>query len=74
MNCIASIIEINAPKYEKEKLLADDSPAYGAITPYAGLLVIPPAIMNSSCNACFLFISLHKLNPQIEEVNVIMVP
>ena len=47
INCNATIKEIKEPKYEKEKQFVDVSVAYGAIAPYAGLLVIPPAIINS---------------------------
>lgn len=47
INGIDTINEIKAPKYEKAKQFVDASVAYGAIAPYAGLLVIPPAIINS---------------------------
>jgi len=46
----------------------------GSITLYAGLLVIPPAIIRPWCNPYFFPINLYNMNPQNSAEIVIIAP
>ena len=52
----------------------DDSVLSLERAPYAGLLVIPPAMINPLCNGCFFFVRLHNAQPHMIAVMVIRIP
>ena len=64
----------NAPKYVKLYTVISIFSVFLNITPYAGVLVIPPAITDNLATVLFLKIKHPKMFPTIIQLTVISAP